>query len=374
MTELRSDIVVVGGGFVGQAFAIAASRHDCNVVLYDRKPRPVGPENLSANVIAVNPASAVFLKDLGVWPLIPAVSMTPYYGMEVFDGTGTGSISFSCEEAGLAELGHIVDQSALLVALADAAEKCPNLEMRWSTGLEADLPEVDLLVGADGAHSKIREALGIRKLGFSYDQTATVCVAQLSEPHEGIARQWFHESGPVALLPLSAPDRVAVIWSSFNPRTDLAEDQFCQALEVATEGRQGEVIECGPRFSFPLMQQHALHYVQQGVALLGDAAHTIHPLAGQGANLGFADAKVLAAEIAAGRLEGRLPGDLSVLKRFEKSRKPEVHLVALAMEGFHRMFTSRLPIVELLRNRGLRLFDKNKSLKRLAISVATGRV
>ena len=368
------EIAVIGGGFVGQAFAIAAARRGYRVDLYDRKPRPVMPAELSSNVIAVNPSSSDFLEQLGAWQCLPETFRMPYRRMEVLDGTGTGAVTFSAAEAGLPQLGHIVDQAALLAALAAAADSQKNLCMNWASDLADDLPEAELLVAADGAHSMTREKLGIRKISYRYQQTATVCMARFDLPHEGVARQWFHEQGPVALLPLSEPTTVAVVWSSSESLQDLDDGAFRLRLEEAIEGAAGDVLQTGPRFSFPLIQQHALQYVQPGVALLGDAAHTIHPLAGQGANLGFADARRLATEIASARLEGRSPGDLLLLKRFERARKPENHLVALAMEGFHRLFTNRQPVIELARNSGLRLFDENMSLKRLAISVATGRV
>lgn len=371
---MSAEIIVVGGGFVGQAFAIAAGRQDLQVELYERKTRPVMPAALSANVIAVNPASRRFLEQLAVWQRIPAKFVTPYRGMAVYDATGTGEIAFSAEEAGLDELGHIVDQLALLAALAEAAADCPGLSCHWASDLQDELPQASLLVAADGAHSRLREQLGIRKLGFSYKQQATVTVATLSGNHGNVARQWFHQAGPVALLPLSEPDQVAVVWSSFEPLTEISDADFRARLESATEGLHGTIIDTGPRFSFPLMQQHALRYVKPGFALLGDAAHTIHPLAGQGANLGLADARILAQETAAARIEGKSVGDIGILKRFERKRQPENNLVALAMEGFHRLFTSPLPLVGLLRNQGLRLVNENKSLKQLAISVATGRV
>ena len=154
----------------------------------------------------------------------------------------------------------------------------------------------------------------------------------------------------------------------------ISETEFISALEESTEGKLGRVRGVSPRSSFPLMQQHAWQYVAEGVALLGDAAHAIHPLAGQGANLGFADASCLVTELCSARLEGIDIGDLGLLKRYERKRKIENHVVALAMEGFHRLFTSDSSIVGLARNLGLRLVNENKTLKRLAISVASGRV
>lgn len=372
MVNQPQDITVIGAGFVGMAFAIAAARHGFEVSVHDQKPEPVMPADASANVIAVNPASRQFLEDLGAWLLVPETHRTPYSAMQVVDGTGTGSIHFDATDAGLPELGHIVNQAALLAALGRVADRSENITMNWQNTIDADTAG-GLLVAADGAHSKTREALGIRKISWPYDQTATVCLAQFEQPHGRVARQWFHEQGPVALLPVDDPHTVAVVWSCFEPLHELADGAFRLQLAQAVEEKLGPIAETGPRFSFPLIQQHALQYVRENVALLGDAAHAIHPLAGQGANLGFADARDLAMEIGSARLEGRSPGDLVVLKRFQRRRQPENHAAGLAMEGFHRMFTSSSPLVALIRNQGLRFVDDNQSLKRLAISVATGR-
>ena len=379
----ETDICVAGAGPVGLSFAIATARQGYQVLVRDRKTAPTMPSELSANVIAVNPASADFLRRLDVWDHIPARFCQPYQAMQVVDATGVGSIRFTAEEAGLAELGHIVDQRALLAALAEVAAVEPDLTLEWETADTTEPGEFPLLIGADGAHSRIREAAGLRKVGFEYGQTATVCLARVNtvtrEVAEGQkeARQWFNSTGPVALLPLSEPGMVAVVWSSFDDLQDLPLQDFTARLIEACEGggmEGGDIEVLGPRLSFPLMQQHSLQYVAEGVALLGDAAHTIHPLAGQGANLGFADAECLAREIASARLEGQSPGDLSLLKRFEKARQPHNHLAALAMEGFHRLFTNRLPAARLLRNLGLRFARDNHNLKQMAIRVASGRL
>ena len=233
-------------------------------------------------------------------------------------------------------------------------------------------------MAADGAHSATREKLGLKKVGYSYGQNATVCVAEfspeLSPERDRQAYQWFSDSGPLALLPLNDRGKFAVVWSSSQDLVSISETAFILALEASTEGKLGGVQSVSLRHSFPLMQQQAWRYVTEGAVLLGDAAHAIHPLAGQGANLGFADASCLVTELSAARLEGRGIGDLGVLTRYEQKRKTENRLAALAMEGFHRTFTSDSSIVGLFRSRGLRLVNENKTLKRLAISVASGQL
>ncbi len=372
-TTTDTDIVVVGAGFVGLSFALAAKSRGLDVAVFERRGRPQAPESLSANVIAVNRKSSQVLKTSGAWSKLNQAFCTRYKTMSVFDGRGAGAVSFSSDEGGLPELGHIVDQNALRYALAEAAEDA-ELAVHWESDIDVTDCGASLIVAADGSHSETRDKLGLKKFGYSYDQRATVCIAQFTRPHDSTAWQWFLETGPLALLPLGEPDKVAVVWSSTSDRSAETDEDFCSQLVEATEAQLGDLVFVGPRFSFPLLQQHVWRYVADGVALLGDAAHTIHPLAGQGANLGFADAEALARILGDARLEGRSPGDLDLLKRYERERARENHLAGLAMESFYRLFGSRQPVVGLARSLGLRFVHENTALKRLAISVAAGGV
>ncbi|MDC0068449.1 FAD-dependent monooxygenase [Gammaproteobacteria bacterium] len=372
-----TDLVIIGAGFVGMSFALAAYKQGFGAEVYDKGVAPVLPKTATSQVIAVNPASAEFLSGIGVWNLIPDRFVTRYDQMSVFDGQGSGSISFTAEEGGLPCLGYIVDQVALRVAMNECALS-QGLEVKWTETVDIDELQTDLLVAADGAHSATREKLGLKKIGYSYDQRATVCVAQFGREFIGQqgqkAYQWFCDSGPLALLPLSDQGKFAVVWSSSVDMASISETAFVSALEDSTEEELGSVQGVSSRHSFPLMQQQAWRYVTEGALLLGDAAHAIHPLAGQGANLGFADASCLVTELCAARLEGKGVGDLGVLRRYEKKRKTENHIASLAMEGFHQLFMSDSSIVGMVRSRGLRFVNENKTLKRLAISVASGRV
>ena len=197
---------------------------------------------------------------------------------------------------------------------------------------------------------------------------------ELDQPHDNIARQWFTASGPLALLPLNQPNYCSVVWSSTEPDQILALDAqaFCDQLTRITGKQTQAVLACDKRFSFPLTQRHAVQYTRDGLALIGDAAHTIHPLAGQGVNLGFADAQTLAQTLHQCRLEGQNPGDLKVLKRYENRRKPENMLMAAVMEGFKRLFGSDDPGVRWLRNSGLRLVNGARPLKTMAAKLAAG--
>ena len=175
----------------------------------------------------------------------------------------------------------------------------------------------------------------------------------------------------MAILPLADRHHVVVVWSSFHSMLALDDHDFAKELFQASEGELGSILSVGRRFEFPLRQVQALQYVGEGIALLGDAAHAIHPLAGQGGNLGFSDARALITELSLARIEGRKLGDLVVLKRFQRARRFENHLTALLMEGFHRLFTSQLYLLKRMRNHGLWFFNRNSMLKELAIGFAS---
>lgn len=373
MTSRAEDIVVVGGGLTGLAFAIAARHQGYEVAVFDRRSEPQMPNDLSANVIALNVTSTSFLTDLGVFGQIPDIYRPAYLTMRVFDGTGVGTVAFDAADAGYPVLGNIVDQRALVYSLAAVAERA-GVKICWQTAFDLEETLPSLLVAADGAHSNTREQLGFRKLRYDYHQTATVCLAELSASHEQCAWQWFHEDGPIALLPLADEHRVAVVWSSSRDRSTLETARFQQELTAATEGRLGEITASGDRFAFPLQQLQLLQYVAQGVALLGDAAHAIHPLAGQGANLGIADVITLATEVGSAKLEGRSPGDIALLKRYERERRPHNHLAGAAMEGFHRLFAARNPLIGWARNHGMRFVQGNSLVKQMAVNAASGRL
>jgi len=365
------EIVVVGAGIVGLAFSVAAARQEFMVEVFDKNPQPQLPGNSSSNVLALNCASKIFLEEEGVWPLLAKHHRTPYSDMSVKDGTGSGCVNFSAAEMGLAELGHIVDQPALVAALVEVARSFDNLKLNWSQQAYFRQGEIPLLVGADGVHSKIRDQVGLKTISYDYHQTSTVCVTETEKSHNGCARQWFLSTGPVAILPLADRHHVVVVWSSFHSMLALDDHDFAKELFQASEGELGSILSVGRRFEFPLRQVQALQYVGEGIALLGDAAHAIHPLAGQGGNLGFSDARALITELSLARIEGRKLGDLVVLKRFQRARRFENHLTALLMEGFHRLFTSQLYLLKRMRNHGLWFFNRNSMLKELAIGFAS---
>lgn len=403
----QTDILIVGGGCVGLSLAAALIDSGQQVTVLDAGNRPADVEDKAtpevagqalktdyrADVLAVNHRSQRFLAQVGAWELLPANALTPYLAMAVYDGLGSGALTFRAEDEGLDQLGFIVEQPALRAALVRRLEEAGSAQLLWRqdwrqaqrdghgycVSLAGEDLSTRLLVGADGGASDVRDLAGIKTLGWQYPQQAVVCVAQTEQPHGNLARQWFTDKGPLAFLPLANEQLVGVIWSCTDAedKLALADGDICEALQSGSEAMLGQVTAVTERVSFPLAQRQALSYARAGVAILGDAAHTIHPLAGQGANLGFADARTLAQELRRAAQAGRDPGEAASLRRYQRLRQTENHLAGLAMEAFYRFFSPQPALVEhwgmrLVRSAALDLVDAQPQLKHLAVKLATG--
>ncbi|KGE04095.1 UbiH/UbiF/VisC/COQ6 family ubiquinone biosynthesis hydroxylase [Pseudohaliea rubra] len=402
MAEPVFDITIVGAGIAGSALAAALTGRGLSLALVEARALPAaarppapGLHGFDARVSALTPRSQAFLERLDVWPGVVSVRACPYRHMTVWDAEGTGSIQFDAEEVGAPALGTIVENRVLVDALLARFRGAPDIAVhapesvarvaREGSRVALELAggatlRSKLVVAADGALSPLREALGFRTREWDYGHRAIVATVQLEHCHGATAWQRFLPTGPLALLPL--PDgedgshRCSIVWSIEDDRAEellaLDDDGFCAALAAASEHRLGAVLASTPRLAFPLHQRHAVDYIAPGVALVADAAHTIHPLAGQGINLGLADVEVLAAQVlrAAGR--GLDPGRLDVLRRYQRERKGDNLLMMAAMEGFKRLFGARALPLRWLRNSGLRLVDGAAPLKRELIRQALG--
>lgn len=399
-----ADVVVIGGGLVGLAFACALKNSGLQVVLVEGQHAPGSskqPDDVlapasaahldsgfSPRVSAINLKSRAFLARIGGWPQDSA-RHAEYSEMAVWDTQGTAAIRFSAQEVQQDCLGTIIENASVISQLYRTALGIENLDLIFDVALESIQKSDDgytvrlnngreiqckLLVGADGGQSRVKELAGLRSVDWSYHQSAVVTTVEIDRPHDNIARQWFTAQGPLAFLPLANPNYCSIVWSSTDAEQLMAMDNraFCDRLSQVVEKQAGSVVACDQRFSFPLTQRHAVQYAQENLVLIGDAAHTIHPLAGQGVNLGFADAQTLAQTLHQCRFESLSPGDLSVLKRFENRRKPENMLMAAVMEGFKRLFGSDDPAIRWLRNTGLRMVNSTGVLKTMAAKLATG--
>lgn len=384
MSPMDYDLIIAGGGMVGSTLACALGDADLRIALLESAPleriRP-SPE-IDLRVSAINRASQRIFAAIGAWDGMTAWRVSPFRDMRVWDAGGFGQIHFDSATLGEPLLGWIIENRVIQYALLQRVQQLPTvdllspvtLETAWSLdtgGWQVRLSDgreftTRLLIGADGAQSKVRELAQIGTQGWSYDQKALVAKVRTSEPHQETAWQRFLASGPLAFLPLH-DGSCSIVWSTTPERADqllaLDEYDFAQMLAEAFDHRLGAIIQVGPRGAFPLRLQHARSYIKPGLALIGDAAHVVHPLAGQGVNLGLLDAATLAEVLQDGLSAGHELGALRVLRRYERWRKGDNLLMLGAMEGFKRLFGYTLPPVRLLRNLGLSVTDATDFLK-----------
>ncbi len=390
------DVAVVGGGMAGAAAALSLARLGLKCCLLDRRP-PASwtPEQpLDLRVVGLAPSSVALLDELGVWPAIRAGRSGIYRKMHVWDEATGASIDFDAASRGEAELGRIVEnrlvQSALWQALDAAGVRrlCPasvealepredRISLRLSQPLDefGDRVSARLVVAADGSDSPLREMAGIGVRRRDYGQIAVVAHVGTERPHADTAWQRFLAAGPVALLPLQ-DGRSSVVWSlpADEARRVLAlsDGDFMDALGVATDFRLGRILATTERAGFPLRLQLARSYLAERMVLLGDAAHTVHPLAGQGVNLGLRDVVELRRCLAQGLDAGLSPDTPQLLARYARRRESANTLDALGFDGLARVYGWQSPPARWLRAAGIGLVDRFGPLKRRLLDHASG--
>ncbi len=392
-------IVIVGAGITGLATAalLARGKHRnrTQVTIVDGGKRPAFDvsEDVSLRVSAVAAGSADILASIDVWQDIVDQRACPYRDMRVWDSLGYAegpeTLRFEAAEFAVSELGFIVENTLIqheLLRKLDASNQAVEFEMpiksisasddRFQVGFsDGDSVTADLLVGADGADSIVRKSADISVDAWAYPQSAFVTHLRPEKNHQHTAWQRFLRSGPVALLPL-ADGRVSVVWSTTPEQADQAiaasNDELSGMLNEATDFVLGRLAPEGPRSSFPLRAQHASQYVLPGLALLGDAAHAVHPLAGQGANLGLADAAKLVSVIDEAIGNDEHPGDMPVLRRYERARKGANQSMLYFIDSLNRLFSSESDSAAKLRGSGMRLFNLSGPIRDHAVHVALG--
>ena len=392
------DVVIVGAGMVGSALGLELARSGLRVALVDAGSGDAAwsPDAVDNRVSAITEASRLWLTRLDVWDAIAARRISAYGHMTVWDGEGTGELGFHADDIGVDTLGHIVENSAITDALHDALRACDGVTLFFGCCAEALVYDdaaggtlhlddgrelaAGLIVGADGARSRLRTLAGIDVREYATGQVALVATVTHEKSHEATARQVFLPTGPLAFLPLSVADEAhtsSIVWSCdemFGQAQNERDDaDFLRELAVAFEHRLGDFQTVRSRACFPLVQRHAVRYSQAGLALVGDAAHNIHPLAGQGVNLGFLDAAVLAEEVLQARKRGIAIGDARILARYSRRRRGDNQQMLWMMDAFRRGFGSRLTPVRLLRNLGLRGVDRMAPIKQFFARQALGR-
>ena len=394
---MQADLIIVGAGMVGSALALALEHSGLEILVVDGGPlsvRPFAAEGaFEPRVSALSAASQRILERLGVWDGIAARRVSPYRDMRVWDGSGTGSVHFSAASVHAEVLGHIVEnrvvQDALLDRLHDSQigllgsarlEQLRRSGDGWlltlADGRELRAP---LLVAADGANSAVRRLAGCATREWDYLHHAIVTSVRCERPHQATAWQRFTDDGPLAVLPLARQGDehwCSIVWSTVPAEAErlmaLDDEAFRHELGKAFEWRLGQVTAVDPRICIPLRQRHAKRYVESGLALIGDAAHSIHPLAGQGVNLGFLDAAVLAEVLLHALQRGEQANDVRVLSRYERRRMPHNLAMMAAMEGFERLFQADPLPLRLLRNSGLNWVDELPDAKALFVRRALG--
>ena len=391
MSEQDFDVAVVGGGMVGAALARALALQAFSVVLLEAREPALDwtADSYDLRVSAITRASQHLLQNLGVWQVMVEDRVTAYQQMHVWDRAGFGEIHFDAADVAEPDLGHIIENRVIVRALWRSLEAA-GVAVRTAsqiTGFDATEDgvhlalaggatlRVGLLVGADGAKSQVREMAGIESRNEPYDQHAVVATVHAELGNRSTAWQRFMRDGPLALLPMQR-DLFSIVWSTTpdgaQQLCDMPEDAFNTRLTEASEARLGALSVLGARAAFPLRLQHAERYAAPGLALVGDAAHVIHPLAGQGVNLGFLDAAALVDALVEGRSKGGQPGAMRTLRVYERRRKGHNTATQLAMDVFKHLFSNDSSALSLLRNLGLGAAARLGPLRRTFEKVALG--
>ncbi|MBL7005079.1 MAG: UbiH/UbiF/VisC/COQ6 family ubiquinone biosynthesis hydroxylase [Gammaproteobacteria bacterium] len=373
------DIVIIGAGMVGASAALALAQNGLKIALVEyQKPTEFNlNDEIELRVSAISASSEQLLSQLGAWSIIQNQRLSPYHKMTVWDENSNGVLAFDSANQAQSHLGHIIENKLIMYALQQQIKNNKNINCYWENGISqlkeepnsinitlnnGQYCQAKLLIAADGRASHTRQMLDIPLISKSYQQQAIVANVNTELAHQNTAWQRFLSTGPLAFLPLNN-QQSSVVWSCKNEIAEqlmtLDEQHFCQELGNAFEFKLGKVISSSNRASFPLSWQYAAQYVKNRCILIGDAAHGIHPLAGQGVNLGFSDVALLSQSIQ----QTMLDNPHKTLKKYERQRKHDSLISLHSMSVINALFTSKSPVINTLKGMGMNFINQQQSLK-----------
>lgn len=382
------DLLIVGAGLAGASLAAALKNSRLRIALIEHQAASTPVTSWDSRIYAINLASQRFLEDLGLWPHLDAGRLTPVYEMQIH-GDGQGRLDFSAYDSGVDRLAWIVEAGLLQRELRESIKRqgnltlfCPAQPQRLETDADAVSLQLTsgqtlrarLLVGADGADSWVRARSGLPARILDYGAMGVVANFECEKPHRNTAFQWFRRDGVLAWLPLPG-ERLSMVWSTPRPHAQallgLAEADLCRRVAAAGAHRLGALKPLTPAAAFPLRQMRVPRILAPRLALIGDAAHGIHPLSGHGINLGLIDARELARALIE-RPEFLECGDERALRRYERARAEEVALLQWTTHGLQRLFQPQQPALSILRNLGLNLANNLPVLRNTLVRYALG--
>jgi len=404
----KFDILIVGGGMVGLTLALAIRKSTAlTVAIVEPSPKSELTEEPEVRVSAINAASQQIFENLKVWPLIKTQRLNPYQNMHIWDKAGYGQLDFCLEDVkqtpSIDQLGWIIENKVIRNALWEKAQQDNGITFFTGNTLSSlsmgnsevfisftsseinQMPiTAKLVVGADGAHSWVKKQMDVANTFRDYDHHAIVATVKSSQGHKNTAWQVFLSTGPLALLPLYQNDLCSIVWSTTPEDAKrllaLSAIDFAKELTAASDGKLGQITLASERFSHPLTMRFAQDFVKDRIVLVGDAAHTIHPLAGQGVNLGLLDAAALA-QILSEQVNKAQGGsseennyclNSTAINQYNRWRKSEASEMIIAMESIKQLFTPQQGVAKLIRGFGMSLLNNVKPAKTAMINQALG--